>query len=185
MGENASQIEREIMEERNELGRNLEVLETKARDMADWRVHYRNHPSVFLGAAAGVGLLLGALSHRHREELGYVSYARTPEPRTARPEPRTARPRRSLSDRLHGPKGRKLIETWEHATEALMAIGTAKLVDFVSNYLPGFSEEYRRHSAHGGDGSNAYWQEQPAASGRAGFETSSRSGAWDAEHDAR
>jgi hypothetical protein len=177
VGENASQIEREIMEERNELGRNLEVLETKARDMADWRVHYRNHPGVFLGAAAGVGLLLGALSHR-REHLGYVNYARTPEPRTARP-------RRSLGDRLHGPKGRKLVETWEHATEALMAIGTAKLVDFVSNYLPGFSEEYRRHSAHGGNGSNAFWQEQPASSGGAGFETSSRSGAWDAEHDAR
>lgn len=178
MGENASQIEREIMEERNELGRNLEVLETKARDMADWRVHYRNHPGVFLGAAAGMGLLLGALSHRHREHFGYVNYARTPAPRTARP-------RRSLSDRLNGPKGRKLIETWEHTTEALMAIGTAKLVDFVSNYLPGFSEEFRRHSAHGGNGSNAFWQEQPAASGRAGFETASRSGAWDAEHDAR
>ncbi len=178
MGENASQIEREIMEERNELGRNLEVLETKARDMADWRVHYRNHPGVFLGAAAGMGLLLGALSHRRREEFGYVNYARTPEQHTARPRP-------SLSDRLNGPKGRQLMETWEHATEALMAIGTAKLVDFVSNYLPGFSEEYKRHTTHGGNGSNVFWQEQPAAAGRAGFETSSRTGAWDAEHDAR
>lgn len=177
MGENAGQIEREIMAERNELGRNLEVLQTKARDMADWRVHYRNHPGVFLGAAAGVGVLLGAMSRRPREEFGYVNYARTPEPETARP-------RRSLSERLNGPRGRKLMETWEHATEALMAIGTAKLVDFVSNYVPGFSDEYRRH-APGGMGSHAVWQEQPAASGRAGFETSSSRGAWDAEHDAR
>ena len=119
MGENAGQIEREIMAERNELGRNLEVLQTKARDMADWRVHYRNHPGVFLGAAAGVGVLLGAMSRRHREEsFGYVNYARTPEPETVQP-------RRSLSERLNGPRGRKLMETWEHATEALMAVGTA------------------------------------------------------------
>ncbi len=180
MGENASQIEREIMAERNELGRNLEVLQTKARDMADWRVHYRNHPGMFLGAAAGVGLLIGAMSHRRRESFGYVNYARTPEPRTAWP-------RRSFSERLNGPKGRKLMETWEHAAEALMAVGTAKLVDFVSNYLPGFSDEYRRHAAYGGNGSNAFWQEQPASSGapgRAGFESSGRAD-WDAQHDAR
>ena len=85
MGENAGQIEREIMAERNELGRNLEVLQTKARDMADWRVHYRNHPGVFLGAAAGVGVLLGAMSRRPREEFGYVNYARTPPAAPARP----------------------------------------------------------------------------------------------------
>ncbi len=80
------------------------------------------------------------------------------------------------------------METWEHVTEALMAVGTAKLVDVVSNYLPGFSDEYRRHTAQGGNGSNAFWQEQPApsgASGRAGFETAGARSAWDAEHDAR
>ena len=35
MGENTSQIEREIRAERTELGRNLRELESKARDMTD------------------------------------------------------------------------------------------------------------------------------------------------------
>ncbi len=178
MGENASQIEREIMAERSELGRNLDVLETRAREMANWRVHYRNHPGVFLGAAAGLGLALGALSVRnHPPQFGYGSYARTPEP------PRPQRPRRSLTDRLHSPKGRKLVETWEHVTDALMSVATAKAVDLVSAYLPGFSEEYRRHTDQGGQGGfdgrdNTSWQTAPAGTdmpGRTGFESSGRS----------
>jgi Protein of unknown function (DUF3618) len=36
MGESTSKIERDIAAERNELGRNLQLLETKARSLADW-----------------------------------------------------------------------------------------------------------------------------------------------------
>lgn len=178
MGENAGEIEREIIAERAELGRNLDVLETKARDLTDWRVHYRNHPGVFLGAAAGIGVVLGALSHsRAQESFGYINYAHPPE----RPEPRE--PRKPLAERLRGPKARRFVETWETVTGALLAVATAKAVDFVSDYLPGFGDEYRRHSSQPG---RASWPDEPAAAG-----VSSRSGAgpqtaratWDAGRD--
>jgi len=62
MGESTSQIERDIAEERNELGRNLQLLEHKARSLADWRAYFRSHPFAMMGAALGGGLLLGALT---------------------------------------------------------------------------------------------------------------------------
>jgi hypothetical protein len=181
MGENASQIEREIIAERAELGRNLDTLETKARDLADWRVHYRNHPGVFLGAAVGAGVVLGALSHRRvHESFGYVNYAHPPE----RPEPRE--PRTPLASRFRGPKARRLVETWEHITDALLAVATAKAVDVVSDYLPGFGDEYRRHAEHGPRASNAFWQDQPSAAGgssRSGADARPARSGWEAGQD--
>ena len=67
MGENTSQIEREIRAERTELGRNLRELESKARDIADWRTHHRNHPGLFLGLAFSGGVLLGLLATPSRK----------------------------------------------------------------------------------------------------------------------
>ncbi len=159
MGENTSQIEQQITSERAELGRNLDALESKARDLADWRVHYRNHPGVFLGAAAGIGLALGALSHR-RESFGYVDYAHPPERR----EPRE--PRRPLSARFQGPKGRRVVETWEHITDALLAVATSKAVDLISDYMPRFGDEYRRLSGEGDSASRRFWDETSNVSGR-------------------
>ena len=181
MGENASQIEREIMAERSELGRNLEVLETKARDLADWHVHYRKHPAVFLGAAAALGVVLGALSHGRRDtSLGYVSYA-TPE--------RPAKPRRSLTERMHGPKGRRLMESFDNASSALLAVGVAKAVEFLSSYLPGFSDEYRRSAEESGRGAQggSYWPDQPVtrSTPSGGFESDPARSRWDAGQDDR
>lgn len=62
MGETISQIERELSAERRELGRNLEELETKARELIDWRRHYQNHPAQFLGAAVAGGVVLGIIA---------------------------------------------------------------------------------------------------------------------------
>ncbi len=62
MGESTSQIERDIAAERNELGRNLQLLEHKARSLTDWRTYYRNHPFAMMAVALGGGVLLGALT---------------------------------------------------------------------------------------------------------------------------
>src|SRR4029453_17528010 len=62
MGESTSQIERDIVAERNELGRNLQLLENKARSLTDWRTYFRNHPFAMMGVALGGGVLLGALT---------------------------------------------------------------------------------------------------------------------------
>jgi hypothetical protein len=58
VGEDTNQIEQEIRERRSDLGRNLTELEDKARQLADWRTYFRDHPKVFLGAAIGAGVAL-------------------------------------------------------------------------------------------------------------------------------
>jgi uncharacterized membrane protein YqjE len=57
VGEITHEIEREIRDSREDLGRNLNELEDKARELADWRSHYRNHSGAFLGAAFAAGAI--------------------------------------------------------------------------------------------------------------------------------
>jgi ElaB/YqjD/DUF883 family membrane-anchored ribosome-binding protein len=64
MGETISQIERRLAEERDELGRNLNALQAKTRELMDWRRYYRNHPGQWLGAALVSGVVLGIIARR-------------------------------------------------------------------------------------------------------------------------
>jgi len=132
MGTNTDQIEREIERERDELGRNLEDLEFKAKELTDWKAHYRNHPAVFLGAAAGLGVLLGAVMTPAPVRSAEAFRARSTAPR--------AFVRRS-------PKVEQLIATWGHVSDALLGVATAKAVDAIAEYLPGFKDEYERQTA--------------------------------------
>ena len=133
MGEDTSQIEREIRIEREELGRNLDDLEQKAKDLADWRVHYARHPEVFLGAALGVGLILGALTAANGSESA-----------TESAYPREHRPLRERSR-----KAAQVIDTWGHVSDALLGLATAKAIDVIAEFLPGFRDHYERHQVTG------------------------------------
>jgi hypothetical protein len=62
MGETAYEIIGDIERARTWLGQDLDRLEDKVRHEADWRFQYARHRLVFLGVAAGVGLLLGAVA---------------------------------------------------------------------------------------------------------------------------
>ena len=140
MGENTSQIEREIVEKRSDLGRNLVELEGKARDLADWRVHHRNHPGLFMGLAFGAGLVLGLA---------------TPPARRSDVDDRFDRdtshdPLRSMSAMGSSGYGtralakRQIGETWEQIAEALLGVASAKVVGFVSELVPGFRDQFDR-----------------------------------------
>ena len=59
-------MEREIVAERDQLGRNLNELEMRAQQLADWRTYYRNNPILLSGLALGGGLVLGAIAGRGR-----------------------------------------------------------------------------------------------------------------------
>jgi hypothetical protein len=144
MGESTSQIERDIAVERHELGRNLQLLESKARSLADWRTYFRNHPFAMMGLALGGGALLGALTSRigTAEDADYEMEdepfaAREPhyatESRSAAPSPfaaSAARARRQFGD------------TWDHIAEALLAVASAKAIEFVGEKVPGFREHF-------------------------------------------
>lgn len=141
MGENTSQIEREILEKRSDLGRNLVELEGKARDLADWRVHHRNHPGLTMGLAFGAGMVLGLLAtpsaHRgdplHRFDRDDTSH----DP--LRPMTATGGTRAIAK--------RQIGETWEQIADALLRVVSAKAVEFVSELVPGFRDQFDRPSS--------------------------------------
>jgi ElaB/YqjD/DUF883 family membrane-anchored ribosome-binding protein len=61
MGETADQIENEIDHTREALKSNLEELETRVKDVTNWRSLVRRHPGAMFGAAVLGGVLLAAL----------------------------------------------------------------------------------------------------------------------------
>jgi hypothetical protein len=58
MGEESSQIAREIENTRAELGSNLAELERKVKGFTDWRQRFEKSPLTMMGVAFGGGLLL-------------------------------------------------------------------------------------------------------------------------------
>jgi hypothetical protein len=61
------EIEAHIRSTRRRLEINLQELEHRVKDAADWRVHFSRHTAIFLGAAFVGGLILSsALGGRKR-----------------------------------------------------------------------------------------------------------------------
>jgi hypothetical protein len=146
MGESTSQIERDIMAERNELGRNLQLLENKARSLADWRTYFRNHPFAMMGIALGGGVLLGALTKNfavsEASEYDDDQLIEPDDSHYAAPSPfasSAARAKRQFGD------------TWDHIADALLAVASAKAIEFVGQKVPGFREQFAsKHPEHRG-----------------------------------
>jgi len=145
MGESTSQIEQDIMAERNELGRNLQLLENKARSLADWRTYFRNHPFAMMGIALGGGVLLGVLTRNVTSEGSEYDADHLIEPddsHYAAPSPFASSASRAK---------RQFGDTWDHIADALLAVASAKAIEFVGQKVPGFREQFAaRHPEHRG-----------------------------------
>jgi len=154
VGEDTNQIEREIRERRTDLGRNLSELEDKARQLADWRTYYRDHPRVFLGAAIGAGIVL-ALTTVPRAKPKSADFdmddaEAMPEPDTTHNvfgaqglngseferEPEPQRGRNGTIQRVQ----QELGQTWEHIATGLLHLASAKAVQMIGNLVPGFND---------------------------------------------
>lgn len=59
MAEGSNEIEAHIRSTRDRLESNLQELEHRVKDAADWRVQFSRHPAIFLGAAFLGGVILG------------------------------------------------------------------------------------------------------------------------------
>jgi hypothetical protein len=138
VGENTSQIEREIRDQREHLGRNLDELEDRARDLADWRTHYRNHSGAFLGGAfvAGAVVAMAVVPHRrHTHDHGDADLSHDPY-----------RPRLAAPSSLRDPNGtvarviREASDTWGHIADALLRTASAKAIQVVTNMVPAAKE---------------------------------------------
>jgi len=123
MGQSTDQIEQWIAAERTDLGKNLRELEAKAKEMKDWRTHYRRNPHVFLGVAAGVGALIGAIVWRGSRRATSESYVM----------------RDANTGHVRGLRSRassQAAETWDRIADAAVGLATAKVLDFVGEAVP-------------------------------------------------
>ena len=148
MGENTNQIEQEIRERRADLGRNLDELEDKARQLADWRTHYRNHPGWFVGAAFGLGVVLG---------LSAIPSTNSSTGRTRRPvepdlshDPYRAREAWSNGEGTTARAVRHVSDTWGQIADALLRTASAKAVQLVGEFVPGFNDNLDQRDSHSG-----------------------------------
>ena len=64
MGERPDDIAREIWQTRVELGANLRDLESRVKDVTDWRWQFRQNPLFLLGLAFLAGLVLSGIKVR-------------------------------------------------------------------------------------------------------------------------
>jgi hypothetical protein len=129
VGETINEIERELAAERIDLSRNLGELETKARQLTDWRHYYRTHPGQLLGAALASGVVLGIIAGGKSSSSDH-EFAAVPDSGAPRPKNR-ARVR--------------LEEDWRHISDALMGVASAKVMEFVGNLVPGFREQLHQN----------------------------------------
>ena len=68
MVQESDRIKQHIDEARAELGRNLEQLEHRVKDVVDWHGYFDRDPFKMLTVAFGGGLLLGLMATRPRPE---------------------------------------------------------------------------------------------------------------------
>ena len=150
MGEITNKIEQEIREKRDNLGRNLDELEDKARELTDWRTHYRNHSAAFLGAAFGAGMVLGlAAVGRRQASRAYTDH--DIHDIDVSHDPYGDRSRRQAvggsTGRGTGTAARALRQvgdTWEQIADALVRTASSKAIELVGEFVPGFRDNVRR-----------------------------------------
>jgi hypothetical protein len=146
--ENTREIEREIIEEREELGDNLRELQDQARALTDWRRHYRNHTGAAIAVAFSSGVALGLLSagigrgERFEPdtdtEFDVGDYPRfTETPRTSR---NLGRNLKHLTQNTRA--GRQVSDLFQGILDALIGVASGKAVDLMGDFIPGFRHEF-------------------------------------------
>jgi len=104
------------------LGANLEELETKVKDAADWKHHFRNRPMTMIGLAFGGGVLLAAM-------LGS---------RSQRGDWESAAPAANTTARVKS----AALDTWGHIKGALVALAATRAKEFIDEIVPGFKQHF-------------------------------------------
>ena len=146
MGEKSDEILGHIESQRNQLGRNLEELETRVKRTTDWKAHFEDNPMMVMGVALGGGLLLGALvggksdsSSQYRVQGNRYSAAGdslSSAPSYSAPSHASS----LLSSPATNQAKQHAVEALDKVKAALIAFGMTKAKEFLSTALPGIEE---------------------------------------------
>lgn len=169
MDERPDQIIGHIEAQRDQLGRNLNELETRVRQSTDWRTYYDRNPMLMMGAALGGGLLLGSMvgskssdrtadysrKWRSRSSSSVSSSAlglssagvgaaagsswSKPSGSSSSSSPSSSS---SISSKglVSSKEWNQVSETMEHIKAALIAFGMAKAKEFLGQAIPGIEQ---------------------------------------------
>jgi hypothetical protein len=152
MGDTSDQIERHIQETLNDLSKNFNELQEKARTAVNWRAQFEERPMTMMALAFGGGILLSALLPSRR------SYPRRSSARST-----NASSDRHSSDipfksrNEYNDNGSSPLETWDAVKGALVGVATTKLSGFIEDLLPGFTQEFTKAQ----DGKNSDRSDPP------------------------
>jgi hypothetical protein len=142
MDEKADEILEHIETQRNQLGADLNELETRVRETADWRTHFDRNPMLMLGAALGGGVLLGAIVGSAARSRSSDSYSTSEHLISSS----VGIPARSTATSFQRSRA---SETLDHIKAALIAFGTAKAKEFMNQAFPGFDSFLRDAESRG------------------------------------
>jgi hypothetical protein len=118
-----AELNRQVEEERVDLGRNLAELKERAETALDWREQVRRHPALVAAGALGAGMLLAQMGpgrSRRRAPVGNAVMSNGQEPAS------------------HGPGVLDVVGDSLKATVATAVAG------MLSEFIPGFKEEHER-----------------------------------------
>jgi hypothetical protein len=120
MTSESDRIERHIEATREDLGRNLNEIESRVRETLDWQHQFDKNPWLVMGIAFAGGAAVSAIvsGGGHTRRAGYV---------TGRGEWGNSH----------------MGETWRRMQSALITAATRKGEEFLGELVPGFREAYR------------------------------------------
>ncbi|HXN22928.1 MAG TPA: hypothetical protein VOA41_09330 [Candidatus Dormibacteraeota bacterium] len=151
MGETSDQIEKHIVEQRNELGANISELKEKVKSAVDWRAQFQQRPMTMMGIAFGGGMLLSALIGGRSRSNSSRSAGDDSWNRNRYPEPIPGTFANTSGGSFFdtvGPREKsKVNETWENIKGALLGVAATKFRGYVEELVPGFEEHYHKCEA--------------------------------------
>jgi hypothetical protein len=69
-GRSAAEIQRDIVRQRQDLGRSVEALRGRVVELTDWRRQVNEHRSQLIAGAAAAGFVVGLMAMRRRRKRG-------------------------------------------------------------------------------------------------------------------
>lgn len=136
MGEKSDQIERQIVVQRGQLGRNLNELQSRVEEATDWRIQFQKRPLLMMSAAVGGGLLLAAATGRGSKwKRRYVDES-------------------SVQYREHQRgteiQKNKALETFDTIKGAMIGVAANAFKDLLGQLVPGFNEQFQKTASEKG-----------------------------------